>query len=248
MALVIKQTPFSKPIGDVPSQLKRDVNDQLMGDVLGDSTRTETSIRIDYYSDLHSISDLELVAACLGDDRQAHPKPSSKRRGLQRAAKRLEQAGSLREFLKAAPPRLQATRELIRRALAEDLQATDSFQSPGALEAFLRIWLSDRSVECFVVLFLNAQHQLIRAETLFRGPVNQTAVYPREVAKRALELNASALILVHNHPSGDPTPSTADIDMTHQITEAGALLGITLHDHLIIGKSRAVSLRSDGYL
>ncbi|MFZ9466962.1 MAG: hypothetical protein ACO3AS_12505, partial [Burkholderiaceae bacterium] len=117
MAPVIKQTPFSQAIGDVPSQLKLDVSDQLMDDVQGDLIRTDTRVRIDYYNDLHSISDVELVAACLGDDRQAHPKPSSKRRGLQRAAKRLEQAGSLREFLKAAPPRLQATRELIRRAL-----------------------------------------------------------------------------------------------------------------------------------
>jgi len=185
MAPVIKQTPFSQAIGDVPSQLKRDVSDQLIGDVQGDLIRTDTRTRTDYYNDLHSISDVELVAACLGDDRQVHPKPSSKRRGLQRAAQRIDQAGSLREFLKAASPRLQATRELIRRALAEDLQATDSFQSPGALEAFLKIWLSNRSVECFFVLFLNAQHRLIRAKTLFRGTVNQTAVYPREVAKRA---------------------------------------------------------------
>ncbi|MFN6359989.1 MAG: RadC family protein [Burkholderiales bacterium] len=248
MALVIKQTPFSKPIGDVPSQLKRDVNDQLTGDVLSDSARTETRTRIDYYSDLHSISDLELVAACLGDDRQAHPKPSSKRRGLQRAAKRLEQAGSLREFLKAAPPRLQATRELIRRALAEDLQATDSFQSPGALEAFLRIWLSDRSVECFVVLFLNAQHQLIRAETLFRGTVNQTAVYPREVAKRALELNAVAVILAHNHPSGTIEASHSDRLLTEAIKRALQTLDIRLLDHMIIGASDCLSFAQRGWI
>ncbi|TMV58601.1 hypothetical protein FGG78_36295, partial [Thioclava sp. BHET1] len=80
------------------------------------------------------------------------------------------------------------------------------------------------------------------------GTVDHVPVYPREVVKRALELNASALILVHNHPSGDPTPSDADLDMTHQIREAAAILGLVLHDHLIIGKSRELSFRSSGYL
>jgi DNA repair protein RadC len=73
-------------------------------------------------------------------------------------------------------------------------------------------------------------------------------VYPREVVKRALELNASAMILVHNHPSGDPTPSEADISMTHQILDAAQVLGLTLHDHLIIGKSKELSFRAEGLL
>jgi DNA repair protein RadC len=73
-------------------------------------------------------------------------------------------------------------------------------------------------------------------------------VYPREVVKRALEVNASALILVHNHPSGDPTPSDADIDMTTRVREAAEALGLVLHDHLIIGKSRELSFRAQGYL
>ena len=81
-----------------------------------------------------------------------------------------------------------------------------------------------------------------------RSTVDHVPVYPREVVKRALELNASALILVHNHPSGDPTPSEADITVTHQIKEAAAVLGITLHDHLIIGKNRETSFRARGYL
>ena len=78
--------------------------------------------------------------------------------------------------------------------------------------------------------------------------MDHVPVYPREVVKRALELNASALILVHNHLSGDPTPSQADITMTNQINDACRVLGLTLHDHLVIGKSREVSFRSEGYL
>ncbi|MBC7477902.1 MAG: hypothetical protein H7317_07375, partial [Pseudorhodobacter sp.] len=81
-----------------------------------------------------------------------------------------------------------------------------------------------------------------------KGTVDHVPVYPREVVKRALELNASALILVHNHPSGDPTPSDADITMTAQVQDAAQVLGITLHDHLIIGKSRELSFRAHGYL
>lgn len=108
--------------------------------------------------------------------------------------------------------------------------------------------MAHRDTEHFRVLFLDRKNVLIADEEQARGTVDHVPVYPREVVKRALELNASALILVHNHPSGDPTPSSADLAMTRQIIDAGALLGITLHDHLIIGKSREVSLRSDGYL
>ncbi|MCK4713104.1 MAG: hypothetical protein KAT26_09515, partial [Marinosulfonomonas sp.] len=81
-----------------------------------------------------------------------------------------------------------------------------------------------------------------------KGTIDHVPVYPREVVKRALELNASALILVHNHPSGDPTPSDEDITMTNQIQDAALALNLTLHDHLIIGKSRELSFRSEGYL
>ena len=89
---------------------------------------------------------------------------------------------------------------------------------------------------------------LIADEEQAKGTVDHVPVYPREVAKRALELNASALILVHNHPSGDPTPSQADIDMTRQIVQAAGTLAISVHDHLIIGKSCELSFRSEGLL
>ena len=108
--------------------------------------------------------------------------------------------------------------------------------------------MAHRETEQFRVLYLDRKNTLIADEEQARGTVDHVPVYPREVAKRALELNASALILVHNHPSGDPTPSQSDIDMTAQIQAACQALGLTLHDHLIIGKSRELSFRSQGYL
>ena len=102
--------------------------------------------------------------------------------------------------------------------------------------------------EEFRVLFLDSKNMLIKDEALQKGTVDETAIYPREVVKRALELHASAFIMVHNHPSGDPTPSRADIDMTREVAEAGKALGITLHDHLIIGGRRHTSFKSLGLL
>ena len=103
-------------------------------------------------------------------------------------------------------------------------------------------------IERFHVLYLDRKNRLITDERLGVGTVDHVPVYPREVVKRALELNASALILVHNHPSGDPTPSDADISMTMQIRDAAEVLGIVLHDHLIIGKERELSFRAHHYL
>lgn len=108
--------------------------------------------------------------------------------------------------------------------------------------------MAHRETEQFRVLYLDRKNTLIGDEEQARGTVDHVPVYPREVAKRALELNASALILVHNHPSGDPTPSQSDIDMTTRVAAACDALGLTLHDHLIIGKSRELSFRSAGYL
>ncbi|MAU47605.1 MAG: hypothetical protein CMP09_22885 [Yangia sp.] len=117
-----------------------------------------------------------------------------------------------------------------------------------ALLEYCQTAMAHRDTEQFRVLFLDRKNVLIADEPQARGTVDHVPVYPREVVKRALELNASALILVHNHPSGDPTPSQADIDMTAQIQVAADALGITLHDHLVIGKSRELSFRSTGLL
>lgn len=117
-----------------------------------------------------------------------------------------------------------------------------------ALLDYCHTTMSHRETEQFRVLFLDRKNILIADETLGEGTVDHVPVYPREVMRRALELNATALILVHNHPSGDPTPSDADISMTQIIRTAADALSITLHDHLIIGKSCELSFRSEGLL
>ncbi len=116
------------------------------------------------------------------------------------------------------------------------------------LMAYLNAELSRERVEQFRVLFLDNRNRLLADEAQQRGTVNHTPVYPREVAKRALELHATALILVHNHPSGDPTPSREDIAMTEQIRAAAAALSIVLHDHVVVGNGRWLSFRDEGLL
>jgi len=118
----------------------------------------------------------------------------------------------------------------------------------NAILDYCHTTMAHRETEQFRVLYLDIKNILIADEEQARGTVDHVPVYPREVAKRALELNASALILVHNHPSGDPTPSQSDIDMTARVQDACGALGLTLHDHLIIGKSRELSFRAQGYL
>ena len=142
------------------------------------------------------------------------------------------------KLIEAAAQRLARTR-VIRR---------DVISSWDALLDYCRTAMAHRDIEHFRVLFLDRRNTLIADEEQTRGTVNHVPVYPREVAKRALELNASALILVHNHPSGDPTPSDSDIAMTNHIRTAAEALDITLHDHLIIGKARELSFRDAGYL
>lgn len=108
--------------------------------------------------------------------------------------------------------------------------------------------MSHREIEEFRVLFLDRKNVLIADEPQARGTIDHVPVYPREVAKRALELNASSLILVHNHPSGDPTPSAEDISMTEQVEAALKTLGLTLIDHVVIGKGDTISFRAVGYI
>ena len=116
------------------------------------------------------------------------------------------------------------------------------------LMAYLNAEMSRERVEQFHVLFLDNRNRLLADEAQQRGTVDHTPVYPREVAKRALELHATALILVHNHPSGDPTPSRDDIAMTEQVRAAAAALSIVLHDHIVVGNGRWLSFRREGLL
>lgn len=142
------------------------------------------------------------------------------------------------KIVEAAAQRLARSRVIKRPVLS-------SWQS---LIDYCHTSMAHRETEQFRVLFLDRKNVLIADEEQARGTVDHVPVYPREVVKRALELNASALILVHNHPSGDPTPSAADIEMTARVADAAQVLGVTLHDHLIIGKASEVSFRSAGYL
>ncbi|WP_089278738.1 RadC family protein [Antarctobacter heliothermus] len=142
------------------------------------------------------------------------------------------------KIVEAAAHRLARSRVLGKQVLS----------SWDALLDYCQTSMAHRDTEQFRILFLDRKNVLIADEPQARGTVDHVPVYPREVVKRALELNASAIILVHNHPSGDPTPSQADIDMTAQIQMAADALGITLHDHLVIGKSQELSFRSEGLL
>jgi DNA repair protein RadC len=128
---------------------------------------------------------------------------------------------------------------------ARDRIETDKpvLASWSALLDYCRSAMAFEDIEQFRVLFLDKKNRLIADEVQQRGTVDHTPVYPREVIKRTLELSATALILVHNHPSGDPSPSSADVQMTRQINDIATPLGITVHDHIIIGKSGHASLK-----
>ncbi|MDD2861613.1 MAG: DNA repair protein RadC, partial [Acidiphilium sp.] len=113
---------------------------------------------------------------------------------------------------------------------------------------YLTIAMARETIEQFRVLYLDNRNRLIANEIASRGTINHTQVYVRELVKRALETHATALILVHNHPSGDPSPSREDIEMTREVQRAIALLDVTLHDHIIIGKGAWLSFRREGLL
>ncbi len=113
---------------------------------------------------------------------------------------------------------------------------------------YLNAVMARERVEQFRVLFLDTRNRLLADEAQARGTVNHTPVYPREVVKRALELQATAIILVHNHPSGDPTPSRDDIEMTREVAAAARALSIVLHDHVIVGNGRWLSFKREGLL
>ncbi|MBI4230233.1 MAG: DNA repair protein RadC [Planctomycetes bacterium] len=113
----------------------------------------------------------------------------------------------------------------------------------ASVEEYLRAWIGARERECFVVLLLNSRNELIDARILFEGTVNETAVYPREVLRTALEANATAILLAHNHPGGTPCPSREDLDLTRRITGLAREFAIRVHDHLVVTRSACVSLR-----
>jgi len=135
-----------------------------------------------------------------------------------------------------------------RRMARSEVRQKPVLGSWQALIDYLAIDMANLTVERVRVLYLNARNQLILDHELGDGTVDEAAIYPREVIRRGLDIGATALILVHNHPSGNPEPSRADIQITHRIAEAGRLLGITVHDHVIVGGEGHVSLRAKGLI
>jgi DNA repair protein RadC len=138
--------------------------------------------------------------------------------------------------------------ELARRSLREDVRRDTALNSPGAVRAYLRLTLGRREHEVFVTLFLDAQNRLLVAEELFRGTLTQTSVYPREVVKRALAVNAAAVIFAHNHPSGVAEPSRSDEMLMTSLRQALALVDVRVLDHLIVAGPATVSFAERGLL
>jgi len=166
--------------------------------------------------------------------------------------------GSLAEVLAARPERLAEIPQLGESSITElklieaaalrltksAIEKRPAMGSFNAVIDYCRTAMAFNDQEQFRILFLDKKNQLIADEVQTVGTVDHTPVYPREIMRRALELNATAIVLVHNHPSGDPTPSTADIHLTHQIIAVGKPLNVLVHDHLIIGRQGHASFKS----
>ncbi|EKO3928634.1 DNA repair protein RadC [Vibrio metschnikovii] len=174
----------------------------------------------------------------------------------------LRQAGSLRALFSASKDQfcahkglgeakfvqLQAVLEMTQRYLAETLKRGDALTSPQQTKLYLTSVLRDRHREAFYILFLDNQHRVIQDEILFEGTIDAASVYPREVVKRALQLNAAALILAHNHPSGIAEPSQADRRITQRLVDALQLVDIRVLDHFVIGDGEVVSFAERGWI
>jgi DNA repair protein RadC len=158
---------------------------------------------------------------------------------------RLAEVGGLSE---GAITEFKVVEAAAHRLARGEIKRRDVLSSWSAVLDYCRAAMAFANTEQFRILFLDKRNKLIADEEQQRGTVDHTPVYPREVVKRALELSATAIVLVHNHPSGDPTPSRADIEMTKQIIEVAKPLGIAVHDHIIVGKDGHASLRGLGVI
>ena len=185
------------------------------------------------------------------------------RRDVKPLAKALiDHFGGFAEVISASPERLKEINGVGERVVIElklvhaaalrlaqgQIKNRQVLTSWSALIDYCRSSMAFKEREQFRIIFLDRKNKILADEVQQEGTVDHTPVYPREVIKRALELNATAIILVHNHPSGDPTPSRADIDMTAKIVEAADKLGITVHDHVIIGREGHASLKQLGMM
>ncbi len=156
--------------------------------------------------------------------------------------------GSVKGLGPAKRAELAAVLEIARRSLAARLQQTPVFDSPQAVKDYLQLQLASKPHEVFAVLFLDTQHRLLAFEELFHGTVDSTEVHPREIVRRALVHNASAVIVGHNHPSGDAEPSSADRAVTARLKQALSLMEVRLLDHFVVGDGPPVSLASRGWV
>lgn len=202
-----------------------------------------------------SIDDLGLLALLLGRNAAGNAPVLAARRllaafgGLAAVA-----SADLSELARVSGlPPAGLTDVKLMRLLCERLARDDTMQRPvitawSGLLAYVRVALASEPREQFRVLFLDRRNGLLRDEFVAQGTVDHAPVYPREVVRRALEVSASAIILVHNHPSGDPEPSRADIEMTRKVVEAAKVFDIQVHDHLVVGRGGVASLRTLGHL
>jgi DNA repair protein RadC len=198
---------------------------------------------------IHS-SNRELLSIVLGDEATSLATRSLAELFGLRALRHSTTLGAEQEVhIYAVPDRLLAARELLRRALEEELsESAIGMTSPAAVRDYLRLFLGGQEYESFVALWLDAQNRLIAGIELFRGTVTQTSVYPREVVKAGLRLNASAVILAHNHPSGHPEPSRADELLTSELKNALALVDIRVLDHFIVADTAVMSFAERGLI
>jgi DNA repair protein RadC len=202
-----------------------------------------------------SLSDAELLAIFLRTG-------VSGKSAVDLARHLLNQFGSLRSLLEAdlsafsnelglGPAKyaqLQAVLEMGRRHLAERLRHKSVLENPQAVREYLKSMLRHESHEVFGCLFLDSRHQVLTFEKLFRGSIDYTTVHPRQVVKRALAHNAAALILCHNHPSGNPDPSQADRVLTKRLQKALELIDVRVLDHFIIGDGDPLSMAEHGWM
>lgn len=143
---------------------------------------------------------------------------------------------------------LQAVLELARRAIQEELQKGVRLNSPQSVKNFLQLFIGNKTYESFAIMFLDVKNRLLQCEELFRGSLTNTRVYPREIIKRTLHHNAAAVILAHNHPSGQTNPSAADITLTNELTKMLATIEVKVLDHLIIAENQTFSFAEQGLL
>jgi|SRR5438552_2851456 len=201
-----------------------------------------------------ALSDAELVAVLLRSGVRGKSAVDLARDLLMQyeGVTHLLEAGAELETIKGLGPakraQFAAAIELARRSLQEKLKESAALTSPGAVRDYLRLRLASRKEEAFVCIWLDAQHKAIDIEDAFKGTLTQTSVYPREIVKAALRVNAAAVIFAHNHPSGVAQPSQADELLTRNLKEALALIEVKVLDHFIVAGNQAISFAERGLL